>query len=168
MPKAISNTSPLLYLYRVGGIEWFSRLFEEVWIPGAVLNELEDGRHRGYEVPNPREYPWLRIIDPQVMPSEWLSLDLGPGELAAMALALENPTCVVLLDDLLARQTAQAAGLSVWGTLKIILEAKAQGFVDRVEPLVERLRASGMWMSDEIQQQILILAGEFSPKQDGK
>ena len=40
MPKAISNTSPLLYLYRVGAIDWLSKLFEEVWTTEAVQNEL--------------------------------------------------------------------------------------------------------------------------------
>ncbi len=33
MAKAISNTSPLLYLYRIEMIGWLSQLFEEVWIP---------------------------------------------------------------------------------------------------------------------------------------
>ena len=42
---------------------------------------------------------------------------IGPGELAAMALALENPAHVVLLDDALARRVVQAAGLTVWGSL---------------------------------------------------
>lgn len=79
-----------------------------------------------------------------------------------MALALENPTRVVLLDDLLARRTAQAAGLTVWGTLKVLLEAKAQGLTDRIEPLVNRLGDTGMWLSDEIRQRILALAGESS------
>lgn len=68
------------------------------------------------------------------MPSEWLALDLGPGELAAMALALENPDMIVLLDDQLARHTAQAAGLSVWGTLRVLLEAKSFGLITKVEP----------------------------------
>jgi predicted nucleic acid-binding protein len=108
MTKAISNTSPLLYLYR----------------------------------------------------TEWLSLDLGPGELAAMALALENPTHVILLDDLLARRTAQAAGLIVWGTLKVLLEGKAQGLTHKIEPFVSRLDNAGMWLADEIRQRILALAGE--------
>lgn len=36
-----------------------------------------------------------------------------------MALALENSDRVVLLDDMLARRTAQVAGLQVWGTLKV-------------------------------------------------
>jgi hypothetical protein len=94
------------------------------------------------------------------MPSEWLSLDLGLGELAAMALALENPTFIVLLDDMLARKTAQAAGLIVWGTLKVLLSAKKQGLTDKIEPLVNRLSEAGMWLSDEIRQRILALAEE--------
>ena len=31
MPEVISNTSPLLYLYRVGVIEWLPQLFREIW-----------------------------------------------------------------------------------------------------------------------------------------
>ena len=82
--------------------------------------------------------------------------------MGAMALALENPTRVVLLDDMLARRTAQAAGLTVWGTLRVLLEAKAQGLTDRIAPLVNRLSETGMWLSDEIRERILALAGEGS------
>ncbi len=94
------------------------------------------------------------------MPSEWLALDLGAGELAAMALALENPTRIILLDDALARRTAQAAGLTVWGTLKVLLEAKSQGLTERIGPVVYRLEEAGLWMSNEIKQRVLALAGE--------
>jgi predicted nucleic acid-binding protein len=94
------------------------------------------------------------------MPSEWLALDLGEGEIAAMALALENPMHIILLDDMLARRTAQAAGLHVWGTLKVLLEAKSQKLVDKVEPFVVRLTDAGMWVSIEVKQRILTLAGE--------
>ncbi len=51
MPDAISNTSPLLYLYRIGIIEWMPRLFESIWAPSAVVAELREGQQRGYEVP---------------------------------------------------------------------------------------------------------------------
>ncbi|MBI2865298.1 MAG: DUF3368 domain-containing protein [Chloroflexi bacterium] len=160
MPEAISNTSPLLYLHRIGAIGWLPQMFSQVWIPTAVLSELTEGKQRGYDVPVPVDYPWLRVVDPRATPSEWLSLDLGIGELAAMALVLENPTRVILLDDMLARRTAQAAGLTVWGTLKVLLEAKAQGLTDTVGPLVIRLNDSGMWLSAELRQRILVLAGE--------
>jgi predicted nucleic acid-binding protein len=160
MLKAISNTSPLLYLYRIGGIEWLPKIFDEVWTPEAVRNELQAGRTKGYDVPNPDDYSWLSIVNPKSTPSEWLALDLGAGEIAAMALALENSDRVVLLDDMLARRTAQVAGLQVWGTLKVLLEAKSNGLIEKVEPYITKLSDSGMWISAEISQRILKLAGE--------
>jgi predicted nucleic acid-binding protein len=160
MPAAISNTSPLQYLYRAGVMAWLPQLFEPVWVPTAVVAELEEGMKRGYDVPRAAGYTWLHIVDPTHMPSEWLSLDLGPGELAAMALALENPTHVVLLDDLMARRTAQAAGLTVWGTLRVILEAKTHGLTERIEPIVTRLQKNGMWISPGVKHRILTLADE--------
>jgi len=160
MPKAISNTSPLLYLYRIEAIEWLPKLFDEVWTPEAVKNELLAGRNKGYDVPDPTDYSWLNIVDPKSMPSEWLALDLGTGEIAAMALALENPSHIILLDDGLARRTAQVAGLQVWGTLKVLLEAKSQGLVEKIAPCVRNISEAGMWVSPEIQQRILALAHE--------
>ncbi len=160
MGKAISNTSPLLYLYRAGGMDWLPKLFDEVWAPEAVRSELQAGRNKGYDVPNSDEYSWLNIVNPISTPSEWLALDLGAGEIAAMALALENSDRVVLLDDMLARRTARAAGLQVWGTLQVLLEAKSHGLIEKVEPYVAKLSDSGMWISAEVKQRILALAGE--------
>lgn len=160
MPKVISNTSPLLYLYRIGGIEWLPKLFDEVLTPEAVRKELIAGQSKGYDVPDITKYDWIRIVNPKSMPSEWLALDLGAGELAAMALVLENRQHIILLDDMLARRTAIAAGLQVWGTLKILLEAKSQGLVSQIEPVIDHLNNSGMWISNEVKKKILFLAGE--------
>lgn len=160
MSDVISNTSPLLYLYRIEADNWLPELFDEIWTPDAVRNELLEGKSRGYDVPDPADYSWLTIVNPQSTPFEWLASDLGAGELAAMALALENPDRTVLLDDMLARRTAQAAGLHVWGTLRILLEAKAHGLSDRIEPYVNRLTEAGMWISTGVRQRILALAGE--------
>lgn len=159
-PEAISNTSPLLYLYRIDGLNWLPKLFDSIWVPQAVADEFKEGRRRGYDVPDLAKYNWLKIVNPKAMPSEWLALDLGAGELSAMALALENLTRIILLDDLLARRTAQAAGLTVWGTLRLLLEAKSNGLIDSVGMYINRLSESGMWISDEVRQRILVLAGE--------
>ena len=48
MLEAISNTSPLLYLYRASVLEWLPKLFTGVWTPRAVVMELQEGRRRGY------------------------------------------------------------------------------------------------------------------------
>jgi hypothetical protein len=160
VPEAISNTSPLLYLYRIEGLHWLPALFDEVWTPPAVLLELQAGRQKGYDVPRPAHYPWLQIVEPSSLPSEWLALDLGAGELAAMALALEHPDRITLLDDNLARRIAKAAGLQVWGTLKVLLEAKFQGLITAIAPFVDRLNDAGMWLSADIRQRVLALADE--------
>ena len=160
MFKAISNTSPLLYLYRIGTIEWLPRLFHEIWIPKGVVAELQEGRQRGYDTPDPNDYNWLRVTEPHFVPSEWFSLDLGAGELHTMALALENRDHVVLLDDEFARRVAQAAGLTVWGTLKVLLEAKSQGFTENICSIMNRLKDIGMWISDDLQDRVSVLAGE--------
>ncbi len=160
MPKAICNTSPLLYLHRIKAIWWLPKLFNEVRTTNATVLELENGHKKGYDVPIPNQYNWLKISDPKNLPSEWLSLDLGAGELHALALALENKNFVVLLDDLLARRTAKAAGLTVWGTLRVILEAKDKRIIKKVKPAILSLKQGGLWFSDDIFKRILRLANE--------
>lgn len=160
MLKAISNTSPLLYLYRARALELLPALFDDVWIPEAVASELAVGGQRGYDVPVPASYEWLKVVNPKSIPSEWLVSDLGTGEIAAIALTLEHPERIILLDDMLARRTAQAAGLRVWGTLKVLLEAKARGRLREIEPFVTRLSDAGMWISSDVRRRILALAGE--------
>jgi predicted nucleic acid-binding protein len=68
-----------------------------------------------------------------------------------------------ILDDGLARRIGQAAGLKVWGTLRILLEAKAAGLTDSISPFLNKLDAAGMWMSRDIRERVLALAGERLP-----
>ena len=149
-----------MYLHRTDALNWLPNLCEEVRIPQAVAEELSEGRQRGYNVPRLQGYEWLTIAAPGAVPSQWLNVDLGAGELAVLTLALEHPTCTVLLDDRQARRIAQSAGLEVWGTLRILMEAKSQGLIARVADHVDRLKCAGMWMSDEIRRRVLALAGE--------
>jgi len=160
MPDAITNTSPLLYLYRINRLNLLSQIFDRVTTVPAVNEELMEGMRRGYDVPDLERYEWLRITPPKSTPSEWLASDLGKGELEAISLALELKTWVVVLDDALARRIARAAGLEVWGTLRVLLEGKQQGIIPDIASVVDDLKASGMWISDDIRQRILALAGE--------
>jgi predicted nucleic acid-binding protein len=70
MPQAISNTSPLLYLYRIDRLTWLQQLFEEIWIPEAVVQELNEGARSGFDVPDVEEYDRFKIVNPSHMPSE--------------------------------------------------------------------------------------------------
>jgi len=158
--RAISNTSPLLYLHRIGKLDWLPEIFSEILVPSAVVNELWEGRQKGYDSPDLSTYTWLKVVEPISIPVNLTVGDLGLGEQSAIALALENSGFVVLLDDGLARSTAQALGLSVWGTLKILLTAKSQGLTEQIVPLVDQLQDTGMWISDDIRSRVISLAGE--------
>lgn len=160
MPSAISNTSPLLYLHRINQIDLLPRLFDEVFTVPAVVDELRQGKAKGYDVPVVEHYTWLQVASPKQVPSEWLASDLGRGELETMALALEHREKVVILDDALARRIAKAASLEVWGTLRVLLEAKKRKMIPQMSSVVDELKQSGMWISDDVRQRILKLAGE--------
>ena len=96
----VCSVSPVIYLYRIGILDWLPKMFDEVYMPSIVLDDLLEGRFIGYDVPSPFDLPWMQYKDPQLtVPSAWLSLDLSSGEVAAMSLAFETPHCVVLLDD---------------------------------------------------------------------
>jgi predicted nucleic acid-binding protein len=94
------------------------------------------------------------------VPSEWLALDLGPGELAVLALGLENQRRIVLLDDGLARRIAHAARLQVCGTLTVLLESKRRGLTEAIAPHLRQLEEAGMWISSSLRERVLALAGE--------
>jgi predicted nucleic acid-binding protein len=164
VPSAVTNTSPLLYLYRIGALGWLRSLFSSVWVPQAVVEELQEGRQKGHDVPRPESIEGLEIIAPRTVPSEWLVFDLGAGELAALTLGLEHRERIVLLDDAVARRIGQAAGLNVWGTLKVLLEAKAAGLTGSIAPLLVKLKQAGLWMSEDVRQRVLSLAGEAEEK----
>ncbi len=87
---------------------------------------------------------------------------LGPGarRVGRDRTAPQYPSRVLIVDDGSARRTAQSAGLEVWGTLRVVLQAKAQGLTECVAPVVDRLAESGLWFSGEIRRRILTLAGE--------
>jgi predicted nucleic acid-binding protein len=51
-------------------------------------------------------------------------------------------------------------GLPVVGTLGVLIAAKRRGLLDNVRPILQRLRASGYFLSDAVLAEALRLAGE--------
>ena len=161
MTKATCSISPIVFLYRIGALNWLPELFDEIWMPSVVLDDLLQARFVGYDVPSPFNLPWVQYEDPQLtIPGSWMSLDLASGEVAAMALAFENRDCIVLLDEPMGRRAARLVGIQYWGTLKILLEAKARGLTPEITPYVDRLASSSILLSAENRRRILTLAGE--------
>lgn len=89
-----------------------------------------------------------------------LSADLGTGEAEAIALAAEVPGSLLVMDDGEGRRVARALGLPVTGTVGILLEAKARGWLPDIASLLDQLVAEGLWLSEKMRRAILDAAGE--------
>lgn len=101
MPETLTfiNTSPLLYLHQVEQLEILPKLYGTVIAPAAVEQELAVGRAKGIGVPDLNRLDWLQVraIDSAfTVPNV---IDLGRGEAEVIALGLENPSSLLILDD---------------------------------------------------------------------
>ena len=148
----VTNTSPLIALERIGQLSLLPKLYGTVIRPNAVLVEIEEGRGK-YGVPDGLQDPdWLETMgDP---PEMELRRELGSGETAVIALALRLQADLVILDDLAARNVAAELGLSVSGTLGILLAASRRGLLADVEMAVDALTMVGFRVSDRIVKEI--------------
>ena len=129
-------------------------------MPPAVVTELATGRQLGLRLPDPTTIDWIMIQPPAGLLALPLATNLGPGEQEVLALGLEAPDAVIVLDDAFARRVAQAVGLHITGTIGIILSAKQVGLIPTVTPLLEALKAHGFRLSRITHTAVLKLAGE--------
>lgn len=67
---------------------------------------------------------------------------------------------MVVLDERRARASAQSLGLTVVGTLGLLLRAKLQGLIDHVGPTMAAMIEAGLYASPALQLAILEDAGE--------
>jgi hypothetical protein len=137
-------------------------LFGQVSVPEAVVVELDDGRRRGVSLPTLDTLPWMRVRavrDRTLLP---LVTHLGEGEKEVLALGLEQPNCLLLLDDWDARRHARALGLEISGTLGVLLLAKERGLLETVRQLLDRLQELGFRLNARTRRFTLQLAGEES------
>jgi predicted nucleic acid-binding protein len=159
MPDAvISNTTPILYLHKIGRIELLKQLYGQITIPEQVVSELAAG---GIRFPEGATTKWAMRKSIPILKSLQVIPDLGLGEAGAISLALENPGgSLLLLDDKLARRIANLNRLKVTGTAGVLLKAKEKGLISEVKSLLGDLIGAGFYLRKEHQETLCRLAGE--------
>jgi uncharacterized protein len=148
MPESqvICNTSPLYYLHLVGKLDLLPSLYSRVRIPPAVRDELRAGQRKGVSAPEVEKLPWIEVqesVDRTLLP---IVIDLGHGEAEAIALALETPGSLLILDDSLGRRIAQLAGLTCTGTLGVLIKAKKSGLLTEIRSTLAALEKTSMYL----------------------
>jgi predicted nucleic acid-binding protein len=132
--KAVVNSTPLIALAVTGYVSLLNALFDEVFIPSSVYEEVVvKGKNRP-GVTEIRNANWLIVKAPQQrssLPAELLGLD--PGERDVILLGQEVTADWLLIDEKLARRVADLMGFQVKGTLGVFLIAYRTGLLTRVE-----------------------------------
>jgi predicted nucleic acid-binding protein len=151
MPKAvISDTSCFIVLASIGEMRVLHALYGTVLTTPEIVAEFGEPLPTWVDVREASDKARQRILETQV--------DLG--ESSALALALEIPESLLVLDDAKARKLAEQLGLKYTGTLGVIVKAKQESHVSLVAPLLDKMKRAGFYLSPEVEQQILTAAGE--------
>lgn len=151
--RTVSDTGPIIGLAKIGMVDLLRALASEVLIPPFVHKELFG--KTGFEttcIENALE-DFIKVTSiNELAPSAANVLaELGEGERQAVALASDFGEGVMLLiDDYAGRRAAKKLGVAVIGLIGLLLLGKERGLIGTVGPLLDELRQSGYWLSDEL------------------
>ncbi|HWB62763.1 MAG TPA: DUF3368 domain-containing protein [Chitinophagales bacterium] len=151
MPRAIiADTSCLILLDKIEELHLLKALF------GTITTTKEVAAEFGLPLPS-----WFSIIEPGDKNYQTIigaSVDLG--EASAIALALELPDSLLIIDDLKGRRFATQLGIKITGTIGVIIDAKQAGIIAAVKPLLAKMKNTNFRLSEELEKMILEKAGE--------
>jgi predicted nucleic acid-binding protein len=158
--RLVVNTSPLIHLAEAGLLHLLQDAAPAVWVPEPVAREI-----RAYGIQDPTAqaldaHDWLKVQPVPIVSARVLAWDLGAGESAVLELAMDCPGSTAVIDDLAGRRCAEALGLTLRGTVGLVLAAKQAGRLTAARPVLERLRDSGMYLSDAVLHRALRLVAE--------
>lgn len=140
----VADSSPLIVLITIDHVDVLPRLFGQVLVPPAVVDELrEPTRHAGvhrFVTPPPA---WLEVRAPDrinAIPG------LHAGELAAISLALEVRADLMLIDEKRGRRAALERKIEITGTVGVLELAAGAGLLDLADAF-QRVKQTDFWIS---------------------
>ena len=158
----ISDTSPINNLAAINQLHLLQQLYGTVLIPEAVYQELTDPDFPVAGAKEVQTFTWIQIraVEDRTM-LKALSSELDPGEAEAIVLALEMKAEQVLIDERRGRMIAARLNLHYTGILGVLVEAKSQGFISTVKPLLDDLiNKAGFWVAEPLYKSVLRLVNE--------
>jgi predicted nucleic acid-binding protein len=136
----ISDTACLILFDKIGKLNVLKDLFQTVTITSKIAEEFKK------ETPN-----WIIIQDPKNTSNfNAFSEILDPGEASAIALSKEIDDCLLILDDLKARQLADELNLKYTGSIGILILAKRKGLIADIDVVITKIQATNFRISNVI------------------
>ncbi|MDR3162061.1 MAG: DUF3368 domain-containing protein [Spirochaetaceae bacterium] len=127
----ISDTSCLIALTKIGSLDVLRQVCQTVLVTPEIAAEY------GEDLP-----AWITVVPVRDREkTRLIQKTLDGGESSAIALALEIKKALLILDDAQARSFALDLGLSITGTLGILIAAYRQGIIVDLNQVIANLRA---------------------------
>lgn len=165
MPRAVSDSSTLIHLAKIGHLRLLDDFYDCVLIPSAVWREVVEeghGRVGAQEAADAVQRGSIKVVVPHnELVLRLLRRDLDQGEAEAIALALEQKAEVVLLDESDARDVADVFGLRKTGVVGLLMRAKVEGRIPSLRQELDRLRDTGFWLNQDLYSEALEAVGEI-------
>lgn len=158
----IADSGPLIALTRLELLPQLCARFEEVWLPGKVLDEVTRDMRRldAQMLAVAVERGLLKRVEVTTEEtSAVLRFGLDPGESEAIALACRQHA-LLLIDERKGRLAAQSLGLAIIGVVGVLIALRAEGAITEAKPYFDRLAGFGYFLSDELVRQALARLGE--------
>ena len=153
----VADSSALITLAIGDALTVLDALFSRVHVPPAVMDEVSvRGKPQAARL---RRYLEGKVVPVHTSHVRWEGR-VGRGEAEAMALYEQLNASFLLIDDSRARSIARRSGIPVVGSLGVLLRVKEKGIVERITPFMERLRTSGLYLSEDLIRDVLEQAGE--------
>lgn len=126
----VSDTTPIIALIKAGHLEWLKQLYQEIFIPKAVFDELTTNEAFPDEAEKIKHCDFIQICN--VMNKEAVGIlrratGLDAGESEAIVLYTESKADFLLLDEHKARGIAKNMEIDFIGTLGIMMLAYDEG-----------------------------------------
>jgi uncharacterized protein len=154
----VADSSALLTLAACESLSLLDQLFDKVRVPPAVFLECTVAGKPGAEVLETYLRDRVEAVDLEAFVIA--AVELGRGELEAMALYKRLRADRLLVDDLRARRVARLNSIAIIGSIGVLLLAKEEGHLAAVRPRLEAIRNAGIHLSEQLIADALELAGE--------
>lgn len=167
----IANSTPLIYLGKIGKLHLLKDLFGTIIISEEVKKEVVDQGKALHEPDAPIveraiNEGWI-IVQPTKILDTVKDVGIDKGEMEAISLAVTAKNDI-LLDQTHARVAAELVGLEPHGTLFVLLKALAAQRIgyDEYISLLENLITAGFRMSDEIYLKAISAGKKYEQKRE--
>ena len=158
----VSNTTPLSNFLHLEMMPILAELFPEIRIPWAVEEELNAAflGHSAWRQSLADGLIVVETVQNSLLITQ-LVTTLHQGEAESLCLSLERNASLLLVDDRDARDAATTSGLSVCGTVGLLVRAKHLGLIRAVQEPMDALRSQHhFWVSEDLYTRALRLARE--------